>query len=221
MELSEKADPTHVHTLQLSAFKSARACLDPATQGLSFPFSAKGSAPAPARCTHSLVFLALCTELLLRGIVKPEQLPTTLTQAYAKVFERLEAGEKKEERGSVVQLLAVLVAAREPLSPIQLHALGLAQLRAELPLWGMMFYERDMRVCVLHRSLHDYILETSKCGTPHTSTRPHTSMTPLTSMTPHTSTTPHTSMTPYTSTRPHTSMTPHTSTTPHTSMTHP
>ena len=109
-----------------------------------------------------LVYLAVCSELLLKRIVAPNRLPDTLDAAYSMAFATLDG---LPERDKVHQLLAVLAAAREPLSPSDLRVLGLDTVLVVLPLWGMLFYERDVRVYLLHKTLQEYMARDTAINT--------------------------------------------------------
>ena len=99
--------------------------------------------PDTLKCFSSL---ATCLEAQGKTSEQP-----VLTELYAKAFDGLE-----KDRPDIQRLLAVLAAARDPLSPGLLHHLGMDGLLENLPLWGTLFYLRDDRVHMVHPSLLEF-----------------------------------------------------------------
>lgn len=63
------------------------------------------------------------------------------------------------------ELVDVLLAAREPPSLMLLEELGVRSQLEHLPGWGVLFYERDYCVHLLHRSLAEWLLAPERSGT--------------------------------------------------------
>ena len=64
----------------------------------------------------------------------------------------------------VQQLLAVVMAAREPLSSAHLDALGLLQARDRLPGWGLLFDDREHLLQTLHLSIREFLTDPDRSG---------------------------------------------------------
>ena len=62
------------------------------------------------------------------------------------------------------ELVNILLAAREPPSLMLLEELGVRSQLERLPGWGVLFYERDFCVHVLHRSLAEWLLDPGRSG---------------------------------------------------------
>ena len=62
------------------------------------------------------------------------------------------------------QLIDILLAAREPPSLMLLKELGVRGALEQLPGWGVLFYERDFCVHMLHKSLAEWLLEPGRSG---------------------------------------------------------
>ena len=62
------------------------------------------------------------------------------------------------------RLIDILLAAREPPSLMLLEELGVRSQLERLPGWGVLFYERDYCVHVLHRSLSEWLLDQDRSG---------------------------------------------------------
>lgn len=75
-----------------------------------------------------------------------------LYDAYLALFER-----GSPIGGHRVELLEVLLAAREPLTLALLQAMGLEPHLTALPGWGTLFYAAEHRVYFLHKSLSDWL----------------------------------------------------------------
>jgi hypothetical protein len=64
--------------------------------------------------------------------------------------------------GSACRLLSVLLAAQEPLPHVLLQRMGLYGTREHLPGWGVLFYEAEHHVYLLHKTLTDGMRKHSK-----------------------------------------------------------
>ncbi|KAG1653263.1 hypothetical protein FOA52_008412, partial [Chlamydomonas sp. UWO 241] len=88
------------------------------------------------------------------------QLPMDLANVYAAAFQgclRRLPEARPGVRTDVQLLIAVLTAAREPLSVHQLHGMGLSHALPLLPGWGSLFYEAGSKVRIFHKTLHDWL----------------------------------------------------------------
>jgi hypothetical protein len=99
-------------------------------------------------------------EPLLSTVIKQCELPVceALYDAYRELFARqreslCQAGRLGWE--STRRLLSVLLAAREPLPHMLLQRLGLYNSQEHLPGWGVLFYEAEHHVHMLHKTLVD------------------------------------------------------------------
>ena len=59
-------------------------------------------------------------------------------------------------------LINILLTARQPPALSLLEAMGVREQRTALPGWGVLFYERDYCVHLLHKSLADWLLDTAR-----------------------------------------------------------
>jgi len=92
------------------------------------------------------------------------EFPTSLADGYRQLFRQDLAKLSRDDTTRVMKLLEVLVAAREPLSPSQLHMLNLESALTMLPGGGILFYEREYRIYYLHKSLFDFMTDKDAAG---------------------------------------------------------
>ena len=69
-----------------------------------------------------------------------------------------------ETRDGTARLLSILMAARQPPSMVLLEALGVRGACALLPGWGLLFFEHEHCVHVLHKSLAEWIVDVDRSG---------------------------------------------------------
>ena len=79
-------------------------------------------------------------------------------QAYARFFDAAPPS------AEVRCLIDILLAARQPPSLALLDELGMRNMRTKLPGWGLLFFERDYCVHLLHKSFADWLRDTSRSG---------------------------------------------------------
>ena len=96
----------------------------------------------------SRVYLAAATELLLKegSTLRAEDLPESLDGLYELVFRQAVAGygDSGADADAMRRLLLVLMEARQPPTLRELHLLGLERQRRYLPLWGSLWFERQV-----------------------------------------------------------------------------
>ena len=96
----------------------------------------------------SRVYLAVATELLLSEgkRLRAEDLPESLDGLYELVFRQAMAGDGGggADAGATRKLLLVLMEARQPPTLRELQLLGLESQRRHLPLWGSLWFERQV-----------------------------------------------------------------------------
>ena len=96
----------------------------------------------------SRVYLAVATELLLNegSTLRAEDLPASLDGLYELVFRQALAGhgDGGADADATRRLLLVLMEARQPPTLRELQVLGLESQRRHLPLWGSLWFERQV-----------------------------------------------------------------------------
>ncbi len=80
-----------------------------------------------------------------------------LYSMYNRVFRHSFASYSTVQADQVRQLLAVLLAAQEPLTQAVVQQLGLRSVLMLLPGWGVLYFVDEHRVYSLHKSLADYL----------------------------------------------------------------
>ena len=92
------------------------------------------------------MYLAVATELLLSEgkRLRAEDLPESLYGLYELVFRQALAGHGGADAGATRKLLLVLMEARQPPTLRELQLLGLESQRQHLPLWGSLWFERQV-----------------------------------------------------------------------------
>ncbi|KAG2448525.1 hypothetical protein HYH02_006416 [Chlamydomonas schloesseri] len=109
-----------------------------------------------------LVYRTVVGECLPKGTVAALEAPPTLVDldhVYKQVFAMAFAKLPKPEVAPVRTLLAVLLAAQEPLPQSLLTAMGLGGLLHKLPGYPVTFFAEEHHVYILHKSLADWLLD--------------------------------------------------------------
>eukprot|EP00198_Chlamydomonas_reinhardtii_P000796 XP_001690131.1 flagellar associated protein [Chlamydomonas reinhardtii] len=109
-----------------------------------------------------LVYRTVVGECLPKGSVAALEAPPTLADlnnVYKQVFSTAFAKLPKPEVAPVRTLLAVLLAAQEPLPQSLLTAMGLGGLLHKLPGYPVTFFAEEHHVYSLHKSLADWLLD--------------------------------------------------------------
>ena len=105
-----------------------------------------------AKAGNSRVYLAVAIELLLHegsgSTLRAEDLPASLDDLYALVFKQAGllgvGGDGGGDVDATRRLLLVLMEARQPLTLRELQRRGLESQRRQLPLWGSLWFERQV-----------------------------------------------------------------------------
>jgi WD40 repeat protein len=79
--------------------------------------------------------------------------------AYEVIFDATNSGALNPD---VVRLLSILLAARQPPSMAQLEALGVRGACAALPGWGLLFTEQGHCICLLHKTLGEWLIDAAR-----------------------------------------------------------
>lgn len=121
------------------------------------PEQLRAQASSGPRVEGVMVYHTIVKECALSAAVELQQksCPTMqdLYQAYYQVFLAAGASSSAEVRA----LLEVLLAAQEPLPQSLLQQMGLGALLQQLPGWGVLFFAREHRVYMVHKSLSDWL----------------------------------------------------------------
>ncbi len=85
---------------------------------------------------------------------------SSFDEAYARFFDSVPAEEWAEQK----RVIDVILSARQPPSLALLEEMKVHALLTRLPGWGLLFFERDYCVHLLHKSLSDWLLDASRSG---------------------------------------------------------
>lgn len=81
----------------------------------------------------------------------------TLYTCYSDIWDARTTSYSPQQAGQVRELLSVLLAAQEPLAMALLQRMGLAECVSLLPGYGVLFFESEHHLYMLHKSLADWL----------------------------------------------------------------
>ena len=122
------------------------------------PEQLRTEADSEAREGGVMVYHTIAKECASDAIVLEPRSCPTLEDVYSAYDQVFAASFRVSDHTKVSALLEVLLAAQEPLPQSLLQQMGMSGTLQQLPGWGVLFFTREHRVYMLHKSLSDWLL---------------------------------------------------------------